>query len=76
MHASSLISFILFLSLIHHQLNGTAIGILSQHWKADSELIREMILERMNRLYVKSYAPRNDEELLTPEERKRMSVVC
>lgn len=41
--------------------------------QADSELIRDMIIERMNRLYVKDHKPRADEEFLTKEERKAMA---
>ena len=59
---------------VSNQLNGTAIGILMHHWKSDSELIRDMIIERMNRLYVKSYTPRKDEDMLSEEERKAMAA--
>jgi len=36
------------------ELNGTAIGILSQHWLADTITIRSAVVQKMNKLYVKS----------------------
>jgi synapsin len=36
------------------ELNGSAIGILADHWLAESEKIRDLVIERMNEIYCQS----------------------
>jgi len=49
------------------ELNGTAIGIVSEHWEKDSYLIVDMVINKMNWIYCKDKIDTDDSKDITEQ---------